>query len=956
MKSIVASLFAFVVPFFGMAASYQPKVTATLQTPVNVYSGETFTARLDFRNTRQSNPCSAPIFEVVSTGQIFTVSGNVYTNRVWLLGLSTVNPYASGKLEAEEAGSVEFSVTAGVSGQANWNVIFREEGQPGTDAEFPLDALFDPGWLQNHAAGDDALVSYLQTNIGTTWAQFYKKFATYLSSGTQPLYADFWKTAASFVQQVYYTYSGRTVASATPRFSSAVPAEPKLTASCSHPGSSYKIDDATSDSYDGTLWWLCPECGKWRLMVKGAFGNSPKYYEELAESGPIFVLIHDVGDKRLDNGKILPLAQVLQSKGMVLGVNWYYSAHRDSPYKGFRHVVQTIVRHLQLLDADPSRITLIGVGMGAHLAGCAITQYVYDPVSSLLTYTPFARLVALDPYTMDNGEVQEFNSASDDQYGPVIFETNWIHSISSARCTRTELYKSSWNRSLTKQSQLFADFNFAVRSNASLYPAAIGDESVRTYSLLTWFVSTVGDSEGYAGLGYNFAGTNTWTAWAAGDEAVGTPHSAQFAGVINGNRLELLAPLRSGLSPWRYAETMLDGGSVADDADAFSELLRKVAGVSEYSLADAALPASLNSGATFSVTVTNRADNLSVPFTDLPYFRNQSFCPWTRGLSAGAWLVNLPKLRSRVGTGTLNALLASADAGAELAQLLRELNDGSLICKIGRTTKSGFSNFILPQTSQMAAIQGKVRSDCFGTDEPLSSASELLLLVAAGIDADSSIPVPFGGELYEANGYAVRQVTVSPAAFYATVLIDGKEVVNGDEIVITAGEDGDWSKELNGPQQQDVDGVALTYTYTVTPTLSAANTGSVTPTSATGAILSGTLADGTKEERYAITVTVTNPNGGSDTMTFTAVVQRSLPMSDGVSLDTVATDVSGELTAFIEMLGPETPKITWEANLPNRIYTVQGKTKLTDPEWVSPTNSTHRFFRVIATPAPLTSR
>ena len=70
----------------------------------------------------------------------------------------------------------------------------------------------------------------------------------------------------------------------------------------------------------------------------------------------------------------------------------------------------------------------------------------------------------------------------------------------------------------------------------------------------------------------------------------------------------------------------------------------------------------------------------------------------------------------------------------------------------------------------MAAIQGKVRSDCFGADESLSSTSELLLLVAGGVDADSLLPLPFGGELYETNGYALRRVIVSPAAFFATGL------------------------------------------------------------------------------------------------------------------------------------------------------------------------------------------
>ena len=40
------------------------------------------------------------------------------------------------------------------------------------------------------------------------------------------------------------------------------------------------------------------------------------------------------------------------------------------------------------------------------------------------------------------------------------------------------------------------------------------------------------------------------------------------------------------------------------------------------------------------------------------------------------------------------------------------------------------------------------------------------------------------------------------------------------------------------------------------------------------------------------------------------------------------------------------PYITWSPNLPGRTYIIKGKAALTDPEWVAPTNSTHRFFRV----------
>ena len=44
------------------------------------------------------------------------------------------------------------------------------------------------------------------------------------------------------------------------------------------------------------------------------------------------------------------------------------------------------------------------------------------------------------------------------------------------------------------------------------------------------------------------------------------------------------------------------------------------------------------------------------------------------------------------------------------------------------------------------------------------------------------------------------------------------------------------------------------------------------------------------------------------------------------------------------------PQVTWTPNLNTngevRVYTVLGKTNLTDSTWQSPTNSAHRFFKV----------
>ena len=56
-------------------------------------------------------------------------------------------------------------------------------------------------------------------------------------------------------------------------------------------------------------------------------------------------------------------------------------------------------------------------------------------------------------------------------------------------------------------------------------------------------------------------------------------------------------------------------------------------------------------------------------------------------------------------------------------------------------------------------------------------------------------------------------------------------------------------------------------------------------------------------------------------------------------------DADAKFTTFVTMSNG-VPHITWSPNLPGRTYIIKGKASLTDPQWVAPTNSTHRFFRV----------
>ena len=56
-------------------------------------------------------------------------------------------------------------------------------------------------------------------------------------------------------------------------------------------------------------------------------------------------------------------------------------------------------------------------------------------------------------------------------------------------------------------------------------------------------------------------------------------------------------------------------------------------------------------------------------------------------------------------------------------------------------------------------------------------------------------------------------------------------------------------------------------------------------------------------------------------------------------------DADDKFTTYVTMSNG-VPHITWSPNLPGRTYIIKGKASLADPQWVSPTNSTHRFFKV----------
>ena len=121
--------------------------------------------------------------------------------------------------------------------------------------------------------------------------------------------------------------------------------------------------------------------------------------------------------------------------------------------------------------------------------------------------------------------------------------------------------------------------------------------------------------------------------------------------------------------------------------------------------------------------------------------------------------------------------------------------------------------------------------------------------------------------------------------------------------------------------------------------------------------VAGTFAVGVKytlygNERYAYAWGISVEEGGRGGASMLGA--RSSKMMAANGINTVGEcleagldpdDADAKFTTYVTMTNG-VPYITWSPNLPGRTYIVKGKASLADPQWVAPTNSTHRFFKV----------
>ena len=785
------------------------KLKATLDAPANVRRGRTVTCWIDYENVGNAD-LPAPIFELVSEGQVFKVDGNVYTNRVKVMGLAAEAPV--GTLRPGEP--QRLGVTATIrSEKVKWLLRSHHAAQEGAKTvRFSLRELYDADWVLYHGTNDNATVENLRKAIGSTWADYYANLGTWLN-GVSPTTVDYTAIQSAYAQMRYQQAAGlagsddEVVAEGMSSLESAKAAVQSARATagvaCEHrlTAENWKRQDR-----NGSVWKLCPSCEKWALAVQEipqivAPGErvEPQYetIEPLADGKEVYVICHG-HQNSVATPWVLQMGKALLSRtqGNILAVNWGKGADHVLPHvrlvpyvlegsaAKIPETVAEAIRELEALGVDPSRTTMIGHSHGGHVAARIITE------SRGRGFANFARYVGLDVSTTDN-LVHGFAAA--------VFSVDWIEEI-RGRCVgeRAEFYKSSWDMSLEAQSELFGKYNFALALDGDFYErgslapwfldAADAIELQRHSLAWGWFTATIKSPSHYKNLGFNFMGDASWKELAQNNGVgdIKNPGPGSICGMIRGNVVEMLSQIQTAQSHphWQYEDRVLNEEAIPHlftlmslnqfeiASKSFRRLYYNLARTVEYEVqcgtSDSGV---LYSGTTLNVPVRNLADNYSIRYAEIealnPYWLK--FGPET----TAAYLIDAQGLADR------GLDVSETMSFEDFARILQSVNRGEYVKNIGSTDRflEDGSAFVRPGQSKTGAMKLSFDNDLFGADRPLMAKDDkgglsyrrVILMTVSGYVGIPLWPVTEGIDIYPDNNFAFKEVRAVPQDVFAVI-------------------------------------------------------------------------------------------------------------------------------------------------------------------------------------------
>ena len=758
------------------------KLKATLDAPANVRRGRTVTCWIDYENVGNAD-LPAPVFELVSEGQVFKVDGNVYTNRVKVMGLAAEAPV--GTLRPGEP--QRLGVTATIrSEKVKWQLRSHHAAQEGAKtARFSLRELYDADWVLYHGTNDNATVENLRKAVGSTWADYYANLGAWLN-GVSPATVDYTAIQSAYAQMQYQQAAGLVgsadevepegmissesakAAVRSARATAGVACEHRLTAE------NWKRQDRDRN---GSVWKWCPSCEKWALAVQEipqivAPGErvEPQYetLEPLADGKDVYVICH--GNKNSIQWEwVRDMARALQSTGTVLAVNWSdgAEAYKDtsaaaSALRAAKEIPSVAnVASKQLFDVlkiSPSRLTLIGHSHGGHVVGHIATGKSIPG--------RIHRVVGLDT-----------SRAAVHPHGNL----KWLDKIRGC-AEMVEFYRSSWGMSLSGWEELYGHYNFAVFHQGDFYDVnEINDheQDFRHNYSYEWFTKTISNPTLFADLGFNFKGSSSWKALAhnTGVNDIENPGSGAICGMIRGNTVEMLSRIQTEQNHgnWQYAERVLSQ-SQSLQSDAFDRLYVNLARTAEYEV-QCGVPDSgvLCSGTTLNVPVRNLADNYSIPYGQVEA-QKSVLEDGLLGLgpeTTAAYLIDAQGLADR------GLDVSETMSFEDFARILQSVNRGEYVKNIGSTDRflEDGSAFVRPGQSKTGAMKLSFDNDLFGADRPLMAKDDkgglsyrrVILMTVSGYVGIPLWPVTEGIDIYPDNNFAFKEVRAVPQDVFAVI-------------------------------------------------------------------------------------------------------------------------------------------------------------------------------------------
>lgn len=928
------------------------KLKATLDAPANVRRGRTVTCWIDYENVGNAD-LPAPIFELVSEGQVFKVDGNVYTNRVKVMGLSVEAPV--GTLRPGEP--QRLGVTATIrSEKVKWQLRSYHAAQEGAKKALQLESLMGRDWVRQIVTEtNQPIYQIVKSRVGSTWADFYSACSVYVNEclTENPGLFSFDDMFDGFISKAYESARSVSDNSADSTERLAVMNGKQLAllgdAISTNDGEWLTVDTsqlhvpeyAKDNSQPGDVWW-------WR----GSGWFKPNQMEKtdlFAAYNKILLICHGNANS-IHEDWISDMATKAIASGSfnaILAVDWGDHAFAfnaifpewTAPF--IPTDAAKSVRALQNLGVKGAQLTIVGHSHGGHYAGYIATALKAE------------RLIGLDSspiWTHVNTPVLGKYPIS---WGP--------------DCARVvEFYKSSWQYSMgtdpkdVNSGDIFGSPSFFTTQKGDFFRDAwrYGEKKVKRHPIENLRSLKL---HGYAHEWFrNYASSiiswdwssngNSWNLLSGYDQS-SLPANGRFAGVLRGVQMECGVQVRNnvaaalGVSPdnveWLYDRYVLGenlenhGIGIPDvkaPASSLSALLERWVRISEHGLDSFSIHGANENGVyelgskgvEFSMTIQNYADNLSVDYNHTMVSKIEK--PWQRGFGDMILIADVSRI-----DGEIKAIvndIRNSDGISRLSwQEVMRLQDGGLefapVCVEGggmmnedvfRRPASGAqrSDYFLPLPASVFP------SGSGNEDEPCDA----LVLGLVGVDVNAwrknkTIKL-YSGELCPDNNCIAQLIKVKPKGPSGEILSGlalhyewsatqvsafAPENVH-DENTWVADEDGNWMVELTGATSfgptNIVSGMWTGFDCTVEKGKWTSNPN----TTVTGRLFTGDDGDLLPFQDYTVMLTVKDVNGNISTKEYKFTINRNVNPDDGEDEDDSSSNEPKSCDPN-EMVGPE---------------------------------------------------